>query len=86
MQAKDEKRFAVAAGTPASLIKPQMTGCKAAQIVLGSAMEVVAMKERGVVLGRRGNREACNTVYDPVLCFHNIFCGLHFNSVWEPGI
>jgi len=81
MQAKDEKRFAVAAGTPASLIKPQMTGCKAAQIMLVSAMEVVARKEQGVVLERRG----CNTVYNPVLCFHNTFCGLHFNSVWEPG-
>ena len=84
MQAKDEKRFAVAAGTPASLIKPQMTGCKAAQIMLVSAMEVVARKEQGV-LERRGNREVCNAVYDPVLCFHNTFCGLHFNAVWEPG-
>jgi hypothetical protein len=48
-------------------------------------MEIVAKKEQGVVLERRGNREVCNTVYDPVLCFHNTFCGLHFNSVWEPG-
>jgi len=81
VEAKDEKRFAVAAGTPASLIKPQMTGCKAAQIMLVSAMEVVARKEQGVVLERRG----CNTVYNPVLCFHNTFCGLRFNLVWEPG-
>lgn len=40
MQTKDERRLAVAAGAPVSLIKPH-TGCRAAQIILGSAMEVV---------------------------------------------
>lgn len=40
MQVKDEKCFAVAAGTPASLIQPQMADCKAAQIIV-SAMEAV---------------------------------------------
>jgi len=53
--------------------------------MLGSGMEVVARKEQGGVLERRGNREVCNAVYDPVLCFHNTFCGLRFNLVWEPG-
>jgi hypothetical protein len=38
MQAKDETPLAVAAGTPASLMKPQ-TGCKTAHIMLVSAME-----------------------------------------------
>jgi len=38
MQAKDETPLAVAAGTPASLMKPH-TGCRTAHIMLGSAME-----------------------------------------------
>jgi hypothetical protein len=38
MQVKDETPLAVAAGTPASLMKPQ-TGCKTAHIMLVSAME-----------------------------------------------
>jgi hypothetical protein len=54
MQAKDEKCFAVALGTPASLIKPQMTDGKEVQIVCSDMEIEVAGKGQRVVLESEG--------------------------------